>query len=127
MAGKKGIYRVSSKDSIEDAIDKNEKLIAKIGRLEREIKKLRSSNRTIKDIWTKTEEYLLAISEEKSLKEIFSEIDTKTSLRKVKKKCPSCSNKQMNKRHYDGYYVISCDCGYRNRVDERGSSKIKTD
>lgn len=127
---KRNSYKVHKKDSIEDAIDKNETLTRRLNKLERENKKLKSENKTLQNAWHKTEEYLVAISENKSIKTIFDEIDTKTSLRKVRKKCPnsSCGSKTLNKRIYDGYSVLSClMCGYRNRVNERGSSDIKED
>lgn len=120
---RKNIYKVSKKDSIEKAIEKNEALIAKLNRLEKENKRLRSENRTLQNAWQETEEYLVAISEEKDIDQIFDEIDTKTELRKVRQPCPNpkCSSKTMNKRKFDGYSIVSCKkCGYRNRVDERG-------
>jgi Zn ribbon nucleic-acid-binding protein len=123
---RRNIYKVSKKDSIETAIEKNLSLIDKIDKLMRENKKLRSENRTLKNAWQKTEEYLVAISEEKDIDEIFNEIDTKTNLRKIRKSCPNsgCSSKTMNKRKFDGYSIVSCvKCGYRNRVDERGTEE----
>lgn len=114
-----------SKSKMIDETAKKEVLVDKIKRLEKEIKKLRSHNRTLQDAWHKTEDYLIAVSENKSIKEIFDEIDTKTSLRKIKKKCPNskCGNNTLNKRNYGEYHIISCSrCGYRNRVNEKGSS-----
>ncbi len=128
--GKSSNYRIHKKDSIEDAIDKNESLIRRLVRLEKELKKIKSQNRTLKDAWQKTEDYLVAISEDKKIEVIFEEIDTKTSLRKVKQECPNseCNSKMMNKRKYDGYDILSClKCGYRNRVNEGRSSKAKKD
>ena len=68
---------------------KNKILVNKIKKLEREIKKLKSEKKTLQNMWQKTENYLTAISENKSIKEIFNEIDTKTDLRKIRKKCPN--------------------------------------
>lgn len=127
---KRNTYRVHKKDSIEDAIEKNEALIRRLDSLERENKKLKSQNKTLNNAWQKTEEYLVAISDKKDIDEIFEEIDTKTNLRKIRKKCPDskCGGKTMNKRKYDGYYILSCTkCGYRNKVNEKRSSQIKED
>lgn len=128
--GKRHTYRIHKKDSIEEAIDKNDALIRRLEKLEKENKKLKSYNRTLKDAWQKTEDYLVAISEDKDIDEIFEEIDSKTELRKMKKSCPNskCRNRTLNKRKFDGYHIISClKCGYRNRVNEGRSSQIKKD
>ncbi len=128
--GRSNSYRIHKKDSIEDAIDKNEALIRRLYRIEKELKKVQSQNKTLKDAWQKTEDYLVAISEDKNIEAIFEEIDTKTNLRKVKQKCPNsrCNGKMMNKRKYEGYNILSClKCGYRNRINEGRSSKAKKD
>ena len=99
---KRKSYRVDKEDTLPDAIYKNGLLIDRLKRLEREVKKMRSENRTLQDAWYRTEDYLVAISENKTIKEIFNEIDTKTNLRKVRKKCPNsdCGNNNLNKRMF---------------------------
>lgn len=123
---KRNIDKINKSDSNKTIAKKNLNLTDRIIKLERENKKLRSENRTLKNAWQKTEEYLVAISDNKKIETIFNEIDTKTNLRKIKQKCPNsdCSNNTLNRRKFDGYSVVSCvKCGYRNRVDERGSKK----
>ena len=122
MSRKRRSYKVYKKDSIKEAIGKNDVLLKRLEKLERENKKLKSENKTLQDAWHKTEEYLVAISEGKTIGKIFEEIDTQTNLRKIKKSCPNskCGGKTLNKRQYEGYHVLSCmRCGYRNRVNER--------
>lgn len=123
MSKRNGL-KANKQDTLEDVIDKNDMLSRRLTKLERENKKLKSENKTLQNAWHKTEEYLVAISENKTIKTIFEEIDTKTNLKKVRKNCPNtdCANKTLNKRIYDGYSVLSCFvCGYRNRVNEKGS------
>lgn len=128
MRTRKKSYRVFKKDSIEEAIQKNDVLIKSFHKLEKEIKRLKSENGTLMDAWEITEEYLCAVSEGKTREEIFNEIATKTNLNKIKKKCPApkCGENIMNKKQFDGFYIISCSrCGYRNKVNEKRSSKIE--
>ena len=111
--------------SIKDKDSKVKKLLLKIDKLEQTIKKLRSENKMLESAWAKTEGYLISISKDKTIKEIFTEIESKTKINKIRKECPNsdCSNKIMNKRQFDGFYLIYCEkCGYRNRIDEEGNS-----
>ena len=94
-------------------------LLSTIRKLEKESQKLKKENQMLREAWTRTEEYLAAISEDKTIDEIFNEIDTKTTLRKVKKKCPNCSSSHMHQRQYTGFKIISCSrCEYRNRMND---------
>jgi len=92
-----------------------------IKKLKQENKRLRSENKTLEDAWSKTESYLIAISKNKTIKEIFDELDSKTFIRTIKMKCGKCDNKTMNKRQFNKYYLVYCGrCGYRNRVNDTG-------
>jgi len=125
MRTKKNLYKVSKKDSIEEAIDKNDALLRQLIKVGAEIKKLKSQNNTLKNAWKITEEYLINISKEKSLKDISEEIEN-ARLIKIKKNCPNCKKKGMIKHQYDGFSTISCEkCNYRNKVNEKGSSEVE--
>lgn len=99
--------KISKRDSIDDAIEKNDKLYRKVKRLERENKKLKSENKTLEEAWKKTEEYLIEITE-----------GTTKAIKKVRKKCPNCSGRVMNTIKSKGIEIIMCGkCGYRNRLN----------
>lgn len=93
-----------------------------IVKLRKENKRLRSENKTLVNALQTTESYILAISENKTIKQIFNELDTKTFTRKVKMTCSKCDNGTMNKRKFDNYSLVYCSrCGFRNRIDDTGN------
>ena len=122
MREKKNLYKVCESDSIYKAIDKNDALLRQLSKMDKEIKKLKSHNNTLKSAWKITEEYLVNISKEKSWKDISEEINNATFM-KIKKICPNCKKKGMNKQQHNGFSTISCEkCNYRNKVNEKRSS-----
>ena len=102
-------------------IDDIDNLRQTIRKLRQENRRLRSENKTLGDAWSKTESYLIAISKDKTIKEIFDELDAKTFTRTIKMKCGKCDNKTMNKRQFNNYFLVYCSrCGYRNRINDTG-------
>lgn len=95
----------------------------KIRRLEKENRRLRSENKTLKNAWEATETYLIAISRDKTINDIFQEIEEKTD-RKVKEKCPKCGCEEMTRINLGNIKIICCSgCDYRNRVNEKGPAQ----
>lgn len=93
-----------------------------IRRLERENKRLKSENKTLQDALNASEEYLIAISSEKTLQYIFEEIDKKTEV-KTKQQCPKCNSEHMKRINLGNIQIVSCSCGYRNRTNESGPTQ----
>ena len=103
-------------DHPDDILNNLRKIILK---LKKEVKRLKSENSTLKNAWNKTESYLIAISKDKTIKEIFDELESKTFTRTIKMKCKKCDNNTMNKRQFDNYFLVYCSkCGYRNRIND---------
>ena len=88
-----------------------------ISRMERDIGKLKAKNKSLKNALDETEEYLLAISKDKTLIDIFKEVQDNTAIN-VHEKCPKCGSMGMKKRNLGNIKIISCKCGYRNRINE---------
>lgn len=117
---------MSNKKGMEELDERIQKLESKIKRLEREKKKLQSENKTLKDAWKKTEEHIHALTKDKSIDEVFQDIEEKTELTKITKECPNCGKRKMRKIQHSGFYIESCEnknCGYRNRINEGRSRK----
>jgi len=91
-----------------------------IQRMERDIEKLKAKNKMLTEAAETTETYLLAITKDKTIQEIFQEVldNTKTN---IEGRCPKCGSEGMKKINLGHIKVISCSCGYRNRVNEQGS------
>jgi hypothetical protein len=92
-----------------------------ISRMERDIAKLKSKNKSLMDALQTTEVYLTAISKDKTVQEIFQEVLDNTEVN-VDIKCPKCGSQGMKRINLGHVKIISCSCGYRNRVNEPGPS-----
>lgn len=98
----------------------NEKAIRK---LEQKIRRLESEKRSLEIALRKNEEYLIAISTNKTLESIFQEIKDKTDV-KIKQDCPKCGSQHMKKINLGTVKVVACiHCDYRNRINESGISQ----
>ncbi|HBI01203.1 MAG TPA: hypothetical protein DDY18_06220 [Flavobacterium sp.] len=97
-----------------------EKLEKVIVRLERDINKLKSRNKSLEEDLKATAEYLMQISRDKTLDFIQQEIQDKTEV-KTDKVCPRCSSTNMRRVNLGVVTIIACgDCEYRNRINESG-------
>ena len=111
--------RVKRTDTIEEAMDKNNKLIRKVKSLEKENKKLRTKNHTLNRAWDETESFLEDVTEGKSLKEIIENVN-EGKLKRVRKECPKCGGRKVKKIQFSGFHVVVCeDCKYREKVNEK--------
>jgi DNA-directed RNA polymerase subunit M/transcription elongation factor TFIIS len=98
---------------IEKKDDDYEKII---NRMERDIEKLKAKNKVLMDALKTTETYLLEISKDKTIQEIFQEVHDNTELN-VEEKCPKCGSHGMKKINLGYVNIASCSCGYRNRIN----------
>jgi len=111
----------NGKDSIDIISEELDILRKKVKRLEKENRMLRSQKKTLEGAWEKTEDYLISVSNGKTIEQIFKEIGTETKLERIKEICPNCTRRVMNKQQFEGFYMAYCKCGYRNRVYEEGT------
>lgn len=111
--------RVRRTDTIEEAMDKNTKLMRMIKNLEKDNKQLRSKNHTLNSAWNQTECFLEDITEGRSLKEVINAAN-EGKLKKVRRECPRCLGKKLKKIQFNTFHVLVCeDCKYREKVDEK--------
>jgi len=116
------------KDKLEVLEDENSRLKKAIRRKDRTIKQLKSEVSTAQEAFRQTETYLKEITNDRPLSEILKNVESGKPLSKISDPCPKCGSANMKKIIFTGFHVISCKCGYRNRVDEeREIKKIKQD
>jgi len=106
------------KDRVEILEEENSKLKKAIRRKDRTIRQLKSEVQTAHQAFRQTETYLKEITNDRPLSEILKTVESGKPLSKIRKSCPKCGSEGMNKIIFTGFHVISCKCGYRNRVDE---------
>jgi len=106
------------KDRVEILEEENSKLKKAIRRKDRTIRQLKSEVQTAHQAFRQTETYLKEITNDRPLSEILKTVESGKPLSKIRKPCPKCGSGSMNKIIFTGFHVISCKCGYRNRVDE---------
>ena len=93
-----------------------------ITRMERDIEKLKAKNKVLMEALKTTEAYLASISKDKTIQEIFQEVLDNTKIN-ITKKCPKCHTEGMKSINLGFIKIISCSCGYRNRVNESGTGQ----
>ena len=107
--------KVDKKDSIEIAIDKNEKLINTIRRLEKEIKRLKSECKTLEKAWEKTEKLYRDVIKDITLEEALESVRTGKMLKLVNR-CPSCDSISLKKIKCATFSISVCgSCDYRKK------------
>ena len=94
------------------------KLKNTIKRRDKTIRQLRSEIKTIEQAWRTTEVYLKEITNGKPLSEVLETVEAGKPLSKLNDSCPKCNSNEMKKIIFTGFYIVSCSCGYRNKVDE---------
>ena len=114
---------MAKKRRTEKVHNNEEKLEKVIARLERDINKLKSRNKSLEEDLKTTAEYLMQISRDKTLEFIQQEIQDKTKT-KTDMTCPSCRSINMRKINLGAVTIVACgDCEYRNRLNESGSQQ----
>jgi len=111
------------KDKTEILEKENAKLKKVLRGKERTIRQLKSEARTAEEAFRVTETYLKEITDDRPLSEILRTVEAGKPLSKVSDPCPKCNSINMKKIIFTGFHIISCHCGYRNRVDEERKDK----
>lgn len=88
-----------------------------INRMDRDIEKLKAKNKVLMEALKATESYLISISKDKTIQEIFQEVIDNTKIN-VDEKCPKCQAQGMKCINLGFIKIVSCSCGYRNRINE---------
>lgn len=106
------------KDRVEVLEKENSKLKKVIREKDKTIKQLKSESKTAEDSFRITESYLKEITKGKPLSEILDIVGKNLPLQDIDYPCPKCNSRDMKKILFTGFYIVSCECGYRKRVDE---------
>jgi predicted transcriptional regulator len=94
-----------------------------IQKLEREIRRLKTENKTLHDAMRKTDEYLIDMVKDKTVEEVMQSIKDNADV-VVQEKCPNCGTDEMKKINLGTIKIIACTrCSYRNRLNEPGPSQ----
>ena len=112
-----GVFMSGKRVSISKSKKIDEDYERIISRMERDITKLKAKNKTLRAALNITEEYLLSVSKDKTLIDIFKEVQDNTEIN-VHEKCPKCGSMGMKRINLGNIKIISCLCGYRNRINE---------
>lgn len=106
------------RDRVEILEEQVKKLQNTIRGKNKTIRQLKSNSSTFEAAWRKTEIYLKEVTNGKPLHEVLKTVEEGKPLTVVKDDCPTCGQHNMNKILFTGFYIISCTCGYRNKIDE---------
>jgi len=123
---------VRQDDSIDDAKVKNDKLIKKLKKAEREVSKLRTEIKTIQDAWDKTEVFLGDFMGDQDLFDLINQSKDGKLLKiesdkKKSTKCSKCSNSSIKTLIFDKFTVNICtSCNYREKVENNKVKSRKT-
>lgn len=123
----KSIYNLQFKkgDSLEDTIEKNEKLLTMIRKLNRQLKDLQTKNKTLQQAFDKTEVYLQDVVVDKNLNEVMECIKEWKPFVSTDK-CAMCQNKGVKKINFNDFYVVLCNkCGHKKRVQNEPEEKTE--
>ena len=61
---------------------------------------------------------LKEVTNGKPLSEVIKTVEANRPLSPIDDACPQCGNHSMKKILFSGFHIISCECGYRNKIDE---------
>lgn len=111
----------------EDRIELLEKRVRKLEGVIRDkdktISKLKGQVNSAQSAFKTTEIYLKEITNGKPLSEVLKTVEAGKPLSNVDYECPKCNSHDMKKIIFTGFHIISCACGYRNKVDEEDEIK----
>ena len=107
-----------TKDRVTVLEEQIKKLKATIRSKNGTIRQLKSQVKTTKAAWEKSETYLSEVTNGKPLSEVLEAAEKGKPLSKTGKPCPDCGKNGVKKIIFEKFYVASCDCGYRNRINE---------
>lgn len=114
---------MTSKKAVVKKYKKNDTTYEKIiSRMERDIDKLKAKNKALEVALKTTESYIESISQDKTIQEIFQEVLDNTKVN-APGRCPKCHKEDMKIVNLGFVKIISCSCGYRNRVNDSRTDK----
>lgn len=91
-----------------------------IRKLERENRRLKSENRTLHEALSITDDYLVAITKDKTIETVMQEVKENADVT-IQEKCPNCGTHEMKKINLGTIKIVACtSCSYRNRLNEPG-------
>jgi len=87
--------------------------------LEKENRRLLSEVKTLNKALQDTEEHLFRISEDKTVMETIQQV-CEVKPAKSENSCPKCSKSGMKIINLGHIKLLTCTCGYRNRLNGQG-------
>jgi len=106
------------KDRVEILEDSIKKLQTIIRNKDKTIRQLKGAVSTAESAFRKTEIYLKEVTDGKPLSEVLRTVEAGKPLSKIGDACPDCGEHEMNKILFTGFHIVTCECGYRNKIDE---------
>ncbi len=106
------------KDRIEVLEEQVQNLKKIIRNKDKTIKQLKSEINTAQSAWNKTEIYLKDVTNGKPLSEVLKNVESGKPLSLKEQPCPKCNYGDLKRILYTGFYIVTCSCGYRARVNE---------
>ena len=106
------------KDRLEILEEQVKKLQSIIRTKDKTIRQLKGAVKTAESAWKKTEIYLQEVTNGKPLSEVLRTVEAGRPLSKIGDACPDCGLHDMKKILFTGFHIVTCHCGYRNKVDE---------
>jgi len=106
-------------DRVEQLEEHIRKLKAAVRKKDKTIKQLKGQVASAQTAFKTTEVYLKEITNGKPLSEVIRTVESGKPLSKVDDECPQCHSHDMKKILFTGFYIISCTCGYRNKIDDK--------
>lgn len=122
---------VKKGDSIDDARDKNDKLIKKLKKAERETSQLRTQVKTIQEAWSKTEVFLSDFMGDMDLFDLINQSNDGKLLKveledKKSGKCTKCKTNETKTLVFDGFVIHICkSCNHREKIEDSKSKARK--
>ena len=108
--------RVKKEDDLDDAKEKNDKLINMVRKLQKEVRTLQTSNLTLQQAFDKSELFLKDITGDRPLEELLKTVQKGESLKKASK-CPECKA-ALKTIQYGNFHIVSCPgCSYLKKID----------
>lgn len=82
------------------------------------IKNLKGQVCTAETAFKRTEIYLQEVTNGKPLSEVLKNVEAGRFTSSIGDACPKCGLHDMKKILFTGFHIITCECGYRNKIDE---------
>ena len=107
--------RKNRDENYEDKIRKLQKVIRD---KDKTIRQLKGQVKSAQLAWRATEVYLKEVTDGKPLSEIIKTAEEGKPLTYVHHECPKCNSHDLKKMVFATFYILSCVCGYRDKVDD---------